>query len=151
MRAYNWTKYCFTHSSKIIEANVFHETVLFHVSTFLCHMEASAIGGAKKRNLAQMEKSQSQQDQEEASSKKQKAKSGPPEKKIRAVELQRVDERKLVGEISKMGAITPYAVSSHFNIRIGAARDILEELEKKKILASVGGNARIRIYRAVAA
>jgi ribosomal protein S25 len=113
--------------------------------------EVSAIGGGKKRNLAQMEKSQSQQDQEEASPKKAKAKSGPPEKKIRAVELQRVDERKLISDISKMDAITPYAVSSHFNIRIGAARDILEELEKKKILAPVGGNARIRIYRAVAA
>ncbi len=126
--------------------------------------EVSTIGGAKKRNLAQMEKSQSQQDGEETSSKKTKGKdgeetspkktkgkSGPPEKRIRAVELQRADDQKLIGEISKMGAVTPYAVSSQFNLRIGAAKDLLEELEKRKVLTSVGGNARIRIYRAVAA
>jgi ribosomal protein S25 len=113
--------------------------------------EVSTIGGAKKRNLAQMEKSQSQQDGEETSPKKTKGKSGPPEKRIRAVELQRADDQKLIGEISKMGAVTPYAVSSQFNLRIGAAKDLLEELEKRKVLTSVGGNARIRIYRAVAA
>jgi ribosomal protein S25 len=50
-----------------------------------------------------------------------------------------------------MSAITAYAVSSQFNIRLGAAKDLLEELERKKILTSVGGNARIRVYRAVAA
>jgi len=114
-------------------------------------MEVSTIGGAKKRSMAQMEKSQSQQDHEEASQKKAKGKSGSPEKKMRAVELQRVDDQKLMGEISKMGAVTPYTVSSHFNLRIGAAKDLLEELERKRVLTSVGGNARIRIYRAVAA
>jgi ribosomal protein S25 len=114
-------------------------------------MEVSAIGGAKKKSLAQMEKTQVQQDKEEAAPKKAKAKSGPAEKKVRAVELQRTDDPRIINEMSKMSAITPYAVSSQFNIRLGAAKDLLEELEKKKILTSVGGNARIRIYRTVAA
>jgi ribosomal protein S25 len=98
-----------------------------------------------------MEKTQAQQDSDSAQTKKGKTKSTPTEKRSRAVALQGVDDSRLVSEISKMSAITPYAVSSQFNIRIGAARDILEELEKRKLLTSVGGNARVRIYRAVAA
>ncbi len=112
-------------------------------------MEVSAIGGAKKKSLAQMEKSQVQQDATQP--KKGKTKPASTEKRLRAVELQGVDDSKLIGEIAKMGAITPHAVSTHFNVRIGAAKDILEELERRKALTSVGGNARVRIYRAVAA
>ena len=114
-------------------------------------MEVSAIGGAKKKSLAQMEKTQVQQDRDAAQSKKGKTKPVSTEKKSRAVELQGVNDSKLLGELSKMSAVTPYAVSSQFNIRIGAAKDILEELERRKVLANVGGNARVRIYRAVAA
>ncbi len=114
-------------------------------------MEVSAIGGPKKKSLAQMEKSQIQPERDTAQPKKGKTKPASTEKKLRAVELQGVDDSKLLGEITKIGAITPYAVSSQFNIRIGAAKDILEELEKRRALISVGGNARVRIYRAVAA
>ena len=114
-------------------------------------LEVSAIGGAKKKSLAQMERTQTQQDEEKAQPKKGKSKAGPAEKKLRAVELQRTDEARVLGEVTKMGAITPYAVSSQFNIRIGAAKDLLEELERKRVLTSVGGNARLRIYKAVAA
>jgi len=114
-------------------------------------VEVSAIGGAKKKSLAQMEKTQVQQDRDAAQSKKGKTKPVSTEKKSRAVELQGVNDSKLLGELSKMSAVTPYAVSSQFNIRIGAAKDILEELERRKVLANVGGNARVRIYRAVAA
>jgi len=114
-------------------------------------VEVSAIGGAKKKSMAQMEKTQVQQDKEEAAPKKAKGKPGPVEKKVRAVELQRTDDQRVINEISKMSAITPYLVSSQFNIRLGTAKDLLEELEKRRILRSVGGNARIRIYRTVAA
>ena len=114
-------------------------------------MEVSTIGGAKKKSLAQMEKTQVQQDRDVAQTKKGKTKPASTEKRSRAVELQGVDDSRLLGELSKMSAITPYAVSSQFNIRIGAAKDILEELERRRVLANVGGNARVRIYRAVAA
>lgn len=98
-----------------------------------------------------MERTQTQQDEEKDQPRKTKTKATPAEKKLRAVELQRADDAKVLGEISKMSAITPYAISSQFNIRIGAAKDLLEELERKKVLTSVGGNARIRVYKAVAA
>lgn len=126
------------------------KTVLSVGSRAICVVEVSTIGGAKKKSFAQMEKAQVQQDRDLAQTKKGKTKSASTEKS-RAVELQGVDDSKLLGEISKMNAITPYAVSSHFNIRIGAAKDILEELERRRVLTNVGGNARVRIYRAVAA
>lgn len=113
--------------------------------------EVSTIGGPKKKSLAQIEKSQAQQEKERAQPKKSKTKPVPTEKKLRAAEMQGVDDPKVSGEILKMNAITPYAVSSQFNIRIGAAKDMLEELERRRVLKSVGGNARVRIYRAVAA
>ncbi len=98
-----------------------------------------------------MEKSQVTQEKESGQPKKGKAKSGPVEKKLRGVELQGVDDSKLLSEIAKMSAITPYAVSSQFNVRVGTAKDLLEQLQKRGVLVPVGGNARIRIYRAVAA
>jgi len=127
------------------------KTVLSVGSVAICHVEVSTIGGPKKKSLAQMEKSQVQQDRDVAQTRKGKAKPASTEKKSRAVELQGVDDSRLLGEISKMSVITPYAVSSQFNIRIGAAKDILEELERRRVLTNVGGNARVRIYRAVAA
>jgi len=114
-------------------------------------MEVSAIGGAKKKSLAQMEKTQTSQEKDATQPKKGKTKPTSTEKKLRAVELQGVNDSRLLGEIAKMGAITPYALSSQFNIRIGAAKDVLEELQRRKALAYIGGNARVRIYRAVAA
>jgi ribosomal protein S25 len=42
--------------------------------------------------------------------------------------------------------ITPYGVASQLNLRISLAKDLLEELEKKQLIKSVGGNARVRIY-----
>lgn len=70
---------------------------------------------------------------------------------MRGIELQGVDDSKLLNEIAKMGAVTPYAVSSQFNIRVGTAKSVLEELQRRKAVMLVGGNARLKIYRAVAA
>ena len=50
-----------------------------------------------------------------------------------------------------MGAITPYALASQFNLRMSVAKDMLEELERKRLVTAVGGNARIRIYKMAAA
>jgi ribosomal protein S25 len=50
-----------------------------------------------------------------------------------------------------MGAITPYAVASQLNLRISLAKDLLDELEKKQLIKSVGGNTRVKIYEAPAA
>ncbi|MFH0849295.1 MAG: hypothetical protein V1857_07315 [archaeon] len=107
------------------------------------------MGGAKKKGLAQMEKTQTVQ-QKPATAPKKKDRAAP-EKKLRGVDLPSLEDQKTIGEIRKMGSLTPFAVASQFNIRISAAKDLLEELERKRVVEAVGGNARVRIYKAVAA
>jgi len=108
------------------------------------------LGGAKKKSLAQMEKTQVQQDKKPEPAKKQKGKPSA-EKKSRGVDLPNLEDTRFLSELSKMGAITPYALASQFNLRISVAKDMLEELERKRLVTAVGGNARIRIYRMAAA
>jgi small subunit ribosomal protein S25e len=108
------------------------------------------MGGAKKKNMAQMEKTQDQQDKKTEPPKKSKGKL-PAEKKARGVDLPNLDDTRFLSELSKMGAITPYALASQFNLRISVAKDMLEELERKRLVTVVGGNARIRIYKMAAA
>ena len=107
------------------------------------------MGGAKKRGLAQAEKQQSR----DAVGKKAKLeRRGKPEDKTSVKHtLEGVKEEELTEELRKMKAITPYSLSSRFNIKIGVAKDILEGLAEKKIIRYVGGNSRIRIYNMPAA
>ena len=109
------------------------------------------MGGAKKKSMAQMEKQQVQQDKKPEPVKKTKGKGSIPEKKITSISLPNFDDEKFLGELSKMGALTPYSIASQFNVRLSVARDILEELERRRLVKSEGGNARIRIYRLAAA
>lgn len=108
------------------------------------------MGGAKKKSLAQMEKAQVQQDTKTEPQKKSKTKT-VLERKTRSVEVPDLDDSKFLSELSKIGAITPYALASQFNLRVSVAKDLLEELERKRLVKSVGGNARIRLYRIAAA
>ncbi|MGA2784108.1 MAG: hypothetical protein ABSF09_05365 [Candidatus Bathyarchaeia archaeon] len=110
------------------------------------------MGGAKKKNLAQMEKQQVQQDKKpEPTGKKGKGKSMAEGKKSAGINLPNFEDEKFMGELSKMGALTPYSIATQFNVRLSVARDILEELERRRLIKSEGGNARIKIYRLAAA
>lgn len=108
------------------------------------------MGGAKKKSLAQMEKEQVQRDKKPEAPKKTKGKT-VAEKKSSGIGLPDLDDQKFVGELSKMGALTPYAIATQFNVRLSVARDILEELERRRMVKSVGGNARIKIFKLAAA
>ncbi len=99
-----------------------------------------------------MEKQQTQQDaaKKPEPAKKSKGKTGS-EKKAAGISLPNFDDAKFTGELSKIGALTPYAIASQFNVRLSVARDILEELERRRLVKSVGGNARIKVYKLAAA
>jgi len=99
-----------------------------------------------------MEKQQVQQDKKPEPAKKTKGKGSIPEgKKTTSISLPNFEDEKFLGELSKMGALTPYSIATQFNVRLSVARDILEELERRRLVKSEGGNARIRIYRLAAA
>ena len=108
------------------------------------------MGGAKKKSLAQMEKEQVQHDKKPEPEKKTKGKT-VAEKKTAGIGMPSFDNEKIVGELSKIGALTPYSIATQFNVRLSVARDILEELERRRLVTSVGGNSRIKIFKLAAA
>lgn len=108
------------------------------------------MGGAKKKSMAQMEKTQDQQDKKEETGPKKKGKT-IVEKRPRGLQTPDISDPKFIAEVQKMGAITPFSIATQFNLRLSVAKDLLEDLEKRRLVQLVGGNARIRIYQPAAA
>ena len=110
------------------------------------------MGGKKKLGLKQMEKQQVKED-EDKSKEKKKEKSGPPKEKRTIIGVVAPDakEARNVAEIRKMNVLTPYAVATKFGVRISAAKDFLEQLEKNGSVQLVSGSHNIKIYKPVAA
>lgn len=77
-------------------------------------------------------------------------KSSSPEKDIERIvrDVTIPDElrKTMRKEIPKMKAITPNQVAVKYNLRIGVAKDVLEELEQKGHITQVLRNRRISLY-----
>ena len=106
------------------------------------------MGGKKKLSLKQMERTQKKKDEEEKK-KKEKTGASAREKKLPGIVPPDSKNEKIVTELKKMRALTPYTVASRLNIRISAAKDFLEQLEERGIIQMVSGNHNIKIYKAV--
>ncbi|MBS7607754.1 MAG: hypothetical protein QXL77_01920 [Candidatus Bathyarchaeia archaeon] len=106
------------------------------------------MGGKKKLTLKQMERMQMRKDEEEKK-KKEKEKAAPKEKKPAGILIPDIKGGRMLEELKKMRVITPYAVASKFNIRISAAKDLLEQLENDGLVQLVSGNHDIKIYKTV--
>ena len=109
------------------------------------------MGGAKKKSMAQMEKQQVQTDTKKPEPAKKTKTKTVAEKKTAGIGVPNIDNEKIIGELSKLGALTQYSIASQFNVRLSVARDILEELERRRLVTSVGGNTRIKIFKLAAA
>jgi len=104
------------------------------------------MGGKKKLTLKQMERASEKKD--EAGTKRGGKSSGPgPEKKAPGITPPDLKSDKVIGEIKKMKAVTPYGVASRFNLRLSVARDMLEELAQKGIIEYVSGSKSLKIYK----
>ena len=110
------------------------------------------MGGKKKLGLKQMERQQVKEDDEKGKDKK-KEKAGPPKEKRTIIGVVAPDAKneKNVAEITKMNVLTPYAIATKFGIRISAAKDYLEQLEKNGTIQLVSGSHNIKIYKPAAA
>lgn len=103
------------------------------------------MGGKKKLTLKQMERASEKKDE---AGTKRGGKSGPgPEKKAPGITAPDLKSEKVIGEIKKMKAVTPYTVASRFNLRLSVARDMLEELAQKGIIEYVSGSKGLKIYK----
>lgn len=56
----------------------------------------------------------------------------------------------LINELKKMKVITPFAIASKLDLRISVAKDLLEELERKKIVELVSRSRKTKIYKIAA-
>ena len=104
------------------------------------------MGGKKKLGIKQMEKQQVKEDETKQDKKKEKA--GPPkERKAIGIIPPDTKDGKIIAEVKKMGVLTPYAISTRYNVRISAAKDFLEELEANGTVQLVSGSHNIKIYK----
>jgi small subunit ribosomal protein S25e len=105
------------------------------------------MGGKKKLGLKQMERMQDKKDDEDKDKKKKEKPSGQKEKRVIGVITPDIKNEKIVAEIKKMNALTPYAVATKFGIRISAAKDFLRQLENSGVVQLVSGNHIIKVYK----
>jgi len=103
------------------------------------------MGGKKKLTLKQMERNSEKKD--EATKRGGKSAGAPPEKKAPSINQPDLRSDKILGEIKKMKALTPFTVASRFNLRLSIARDMLDELAQKGIIEYVSGSKNLKIYK----
>jgi small subunit ribosomal protein S25e len=102
------------------------------------------MGGKKKLTIKQMERTQEKKDE---APKKGSKSTGPAEKKAPSIIPPDVKSDKVIGEVKKMKAVTPYAVASRFNLRLSVARDMLDDLAQRGVLEYVSGSKNLKIYK----
>jgi len=102
------------------------------------------MGGKKKLTLKQMERMQEKKDE---AGKRGSKSTGSPEKKAPGIIPPDLKSEKVIGEVKKMKALTPFAIASRFNLRLSVARDMLDELAQRGIIEYVSGSKNLKIYK----
>jgi len=102
------------------------------------------MGGKKKLTLKQMERMQEKKDEKE---KKGGKSGGFSEKKGAGIVPPDPKSEKVIGEIKKMKALTPYTVATRFNLRLSVAKDLLDELAQRGVIQYVSGGKSLKIYK----
>lgn len=102
------------------------------------------MGGKKKRSIKQMTKAQKKE-----SGKKEKSVPAKPSEKrsIPGITPPNLRSDKFVNELKKMKVITPYSISSHFNVRLSVAKSFLTELEQKGMIEFISKSRNLKIYK----
>ncbi|UCE29518.1 MAG: hypothetical protein JSV85_01985 [Candidatus Bathyarchaeota archaeon] len=103
-------------------------------------------GGKKKTTLKKMEKALTRKAVQKES-KPGKPSRPTAEKKIAGIVPLDPKSEKVLGELKKMKVLTPYIVASRFDVRLGVARVLLGELERRRIIQYVSGSKNLKIYK----
>jgi len=103
------------------------------------------MGGKKKLSMRQMEKAQERKGKQPSEGRSEG--SMTKERKSAGILPPNPKSEKVIGELKKIKALTPYAVASRFNLRLSVAKDFLEELEQQGIVETVSGNQKLRVYK----
>lgn len=106
------------------------------------------MGGKKKPSMKQMEKTAEKKDEKEKKGGKSE-KGSMPERRAPGINAPDPKNEKILGEIKKMKALTPYSVATRFNIRLSVAKDFLDELAQRGVIQYVSGARGLKIYKPV--
>lgn len=105
-------------------------------------------GGKKKRSMKQMVKAQSvEKGKGKTKATKGGSSSSGSERRSLEIVVPSPKDKAITKELKKMKVLTPYTVASRFNLRMGVAKDFLEELHRQGMITYVSGGRNIRIYR----
>ena len=104
-------------------------------------------GGKKRRSMTQMAKAQSaQKGRGKSKSGKRGGSSGREKGGLKIVQPNPGDKG-ATSALLKMRVLTPYTVASRLNLRLGVAKDLLEDLHRRGLITYVSGGRNIRIYK----
>jgi len=101
-------------------------------------------GGKKKLTLKQMQRIQARKDRERRERRLGRL---TTEKRGIGIVLPDLKSARVIGEVKKIRALTPYTVATRFDLRLSVAKDFLEELERRGIVDSVSGSKNLKIYK----
>jgi ribosomal protein S25 len=100
------------------------------------------MGGVKKKSISQMAKQQERESMEKKEEKREERREKKPLKSFKEF----FDENEVDKALKELKVITPNSLASQLNIRVGAAKRILANLERKGQVRLVAGSSRLRIY-----
>ena len=111
---------------------------------FLLNYQGKIMGGKKKLSLKQMERMQARQRERKDESKRS---SESTEKKSIGISPPDPTNKKVMDELKKMKALTPYGVASRLDLRLSVAKHFLRELERRGAIEYVSGSRNLKIYK----
>ena len=107
------------------------------------------MGGKKKLGLKQMERSRAKKTKRKTRKRRKRKKAGPQKEHKTTINVIPPDAKneKIVAEIKKMNVLTPYGISTKYNVRISAAKEFLQQLEQNGAVQLVSGSHSIKVYK----
>ena len=102
------------------------------------------MGGKKRLTLRQIERVQARRDRER---RERRFAGSTAEKKSIGIIPPDLKSEKVIGELKRIKALTPYTVAARFDLRLSVARDFLEDLERRGVVEYVSGSKNLKIYK----
>lgn len=122
---------------------MFKEILISSASIF--YLGEIKMGGKKKVSLKKMERMQQRKGKAERA--KQRRVLASAEKGSTRIIPPQFDDKNVMKEIKRMKVLTPYTISSRFDLRLSVAKDFLEELHQRGVVTYVSGGRNIKIYK----
>jgi len=101
------------------------------------------MGGQKKPTIKQMMKRQLLRELKTKGKRALREKREAPT--MASIDMPEINED-LISKLRDMKAITPYELASAYGIRVSVANDLLEELERRRIVRLVSRSRNLKVY-----